>query len=145
MQERKEVFSYKGWWCINFSHDVVSKLESTEEQRWNWNLIAQGLKGNDKYKQRNNMGEIRKHRSGFSQYRDSLALQREWNMWGSSNSSPWSDNIWTYLAHTKLELVLSLHSLAAASRRFLIPASHSPLLRMFRQALYVTKRRCVWH
>ena len=70
------------------------------------------------------MGEIRKHRSGFSQCRDSFALQKEWNMRGSSNSSPWSGNIWTYLAHTKLELGLSLHSLAAAGHRFHHPIQH---------------------
>lgn len=108
-------------------------------------LIAQGIKGSSKHKQRNNMGEIRKHRDGLSQCRDSLALQSEWKTWGSSNSSPWSDNIWTHLAHTKLESVLSLHSLAAARHRFPLPASRSQLLGVFGQPLCVTMWRSVWH
>ena len=108
-------------------------------------FIAQGLKGSSKYKQRDNMGEIRKPGDGLFQCRNCLALQRKWNMWGGSNSGLWSGSIGTYIAHIELELVLSLHSLAAAGHRFLLPASHSQLLGMFRQALYVTMWRCDWH
>lgn len=121
-----------------FSPEAVSKLESIEEERCTTSsLLFKALKATANINK-----ETKWEKLGItgmcSPSTGTLALQREWNIWGSSNSSPQSDNIWTYLDPAKLECLLSLLSLSAADHRFLLSASHSQLLGAFEQALYVT-------
>lgn len=79
-------------------------------------LIAQGVKGSSTYKQRNNMGEIRKHRDALSQCRDSLALQRNEICVAVETPVPGVVIFEHNLAYIKLELVKSAQSCCSRSQ-----------------------------